>query len=112
MLWHTTQTNWFEYKYGSRLVHFRFPLRYRKLARDGVPAFFESTGPIDRCSQLAIKDPAKRKQVQVKLEKVLARRYMLTTGLTIKLLVKYFAVEKEESDIRMVYDGTVNGLND
>ena len=29
MLWHATQTNWFEYKCGSRLVHLRFPLRYR-----------------------------------------------------------------------------------
>ena len=58
-----------------------------------------------------IKDQAKRAQVQAKLEKVLARRYMLTAGLTIKSLMKYFAVDKGSSDIRMVYDGTANGLN-
>ena len=95
MLWHATQTNWFEYKCGSRLVHFRFPLRYRKLAQDGVLVFFESTCPTGKCLQPEIKDQAKRAQVQAKLEKVLGRRYMLTTGLTIKSLIKYFAVDKE-----------------
>ena len=65
-----------------------------------------------KCSQPTIKDQVKRAQVQAKLEKVLARRYMLTTGLTIKSLMKYFAVDKGTSDIRMVYDGTANGLNE
>jgi hypothetical protein len=38
LLWHSSQTDWFEYNAGSKLVHFRFLLRYRKAARDGASA--------------------------------------------------------------------------
>lgn len=41
ILWHANETNWFEYLSGSRLHHFRFPIRYRKEARDGTEIFFE-----------------------------------------------------------------------
>ena len=36
---------------------------------------------------------------------------MLTTGLNIKSLIKFFDVPKGEDDIRLVYDGKANGLN-
>ena len=51
IIWHATHTNWFEYKAGSRLTFFRFPVCYRKLARDGVPVFFEKTGPSSHSAQ-------------------------------------------------------------
>ena len=46
MLWHTSHTSWFEYNTGSpRLIHFRFPTMYSKMARNGVPVWFEQPGP-------------------------------------------------------------------
>ena len=45
MLWHATHTNWFNYKARTRLYHLRFSVRYRKIARDGVPIFWEKKGP-------------------------------------------------------------------
>jgi hypothetical protein len=48
MLWHAGHTTWFEFNAGSRLVHFRFPERYRREARDGVRPFFERPGPTTR----------------------------------------------------------------
>ena len=111
MLWHATHTNWFEYKAGSRLVHFRFPIKYRRVARDGVKCFFETPGPATRDSQPTIPDADRRGKVRSKLKKVLGRRYMLTTGLNIKSLIKFFDVEKGDSDIRIVYDATANKLN-
>ena len=112
MLWHATNASWFDYRCGSRLIHFRFPLRYREMARDGVPVFFTKEGPTTRSRQPRIPDPGVRAKVREKIEKVLVRGYMLTTGLRVASLLKYFAVPKGEHDIRMVYDGTANGLNE
>jgi hypothetical protein len=33
MIWHAIHTNWFEYKAGSHLYHFRFPICYQQEAR-------------------------------------------------------------------------------
>ena len=87
MIWHTTNTNWFEYKSGTRLHHLRFPLRYRKIARDGVPIYLESDGPTSMDDQPLINDKVKRARIREKVEKVLDRRYMLRTGLNIKSLI-------------------------
>jgi hypothetical protein len=81
------------------------------VARDGVKVFFETEGPSTRDEQPPIPDLARRKQVRGKLQKVLDRRYMLTTGLNIKSLIKFFDVDKGETDIRIVYDATANMLN-
>lgn len=111
IIWHATHTNWFEYKAGSRVIHFRFPLRYRKIARDGVPVFFEEEGPTSMEPQPPIYDKEKRRKIREKIDKVMHRRYMLCTGVDIKSLIRYFGVPKGESDIRIVYDGTANHLN-
>ncbi len=47
-----------------------------------------------------------------KVFKVVKQRYLLMTGIKVKLLIKYFALPKREDDIRMVYDATANKLND
>ena len=112
LIWHATHTNWFEYQAGSRLVHFRFPPRYQRMARDGVPIFFETPGPTSMEEQPPIYDSEKRAQVRSKVEKVMQRRYLLRTGWAMKSLIRYFGVPKGESDIRMVYDATANKLND
>ena len=47
-----------------------------------------------------------------KISKVVKRRYLLTMGIIVKSLIKYFAVPKGEDDVRMVYDATANKLNE
>jgi hypothetical protein len=114
MLWHATEASWFEYNRGSKVYHFRFPLRYQKMARDGVPVYFETPGPSKMQPQPKFSDPEVLNRVRPKVEKVIKRRYMarVTTGLKLKSLIKYFAVPKGIDDIRIVYDGTASGLND
>jgi len=112
MLWHSTHTNWFEFKAGSRLVHFRFPERYRKEVRDGVKVFFERPGPTTRKKQPIIEDVTIRAKTKEKISKVLKRRYLLPSDSLVKSYIKYFAVPKGDDDIRMVYDATANKLNE
>jgi hypothetical protein len=102
LLWHSTHTNWFEFNAGSRLVHLRFPVRYRRMARDGVPAWFTKPGPTTKGTQPAITDSSLREKTREKIGKVLKRRYLISTGLKIKSFIKFFAVPKGEDDIRLV----------
>mmetsp|Transcript_16585 Transcript_16585/g.33365 ORF Transcript_16585/g.33365 Transcript_16585/m.33365 type:complete len:85 (+) Transcript_16585:234-488(+) len=51
-------------------------------------------------------------ELRNKLEKVVNRRYVVEAVISLKLLIKYFPVEKGEDDIRMVLDATANELND
>jgi hypothetical protein len=45
ILWHASETSFFEYHAGSRLHFFRWPTKYKSMARDGVPIMFEKAGP-------------------------------------------------------------------
>jgi hypothetical protein len=113
ILWHANEANWFEYLSGSRLHYFRFPIRYRRAARDGEEIRFETEGPATKQRQPEISDPAVREVVRSKIKKVINRRYMIsTTEEFLKSLIKYFNVPKGEKDVRIVYDATASGLND
>jgi hypothetical protein len=112
ILWHANEANWFEYLSGSRLHYFRFPIRYRRAARDGEDIRFETEGPSTKQRQPEISDPAVREVVRSKIKKVIRRRYMVsTTEEFLKSLIKYFNVPKGEKDVRIVYDATASGLN-
>ena len=76
-----------------------------------MSVFFEMPGPSTREAQPPIPDQEIQKQVRAKIEKVLKRRYLLSTGLHVKSLIKYFAVPKGENDVRIVYDATASQLN-
>ncbi len=52
-----------------------------------------------------------RAKAKKKIFKVAKKRYLLTTGIKVKSLIKYFAVPKGEDDIRLVYDAMANKLN-
>ena len=108
----TTHSDWFEFQGGTRVVHLRFPLSYRKIARDGVPVFFEHPSPTIKEPQPPPRDPDMRTVVIRKLEKVMHRRYVLRLGIDIKSLIKYFSVPTGENDIHVVYDATANKLNE
>jgi hypothetical protein len=112
LLWHSTHTNWFEFNLGSRLVHLRFPLRYRRMARDGVLVWFTKPSPTTKGTQPAITDMRLREKTrEKKIGKVFKRRYLISTCLAIKSFIKYFVVPKGEDDIRLVYNATANKLN-
>jgi len=113
MMWHSTHTNWFKFNTGSRLVHFRFPERYWKEARDGVKVFFERPGPTTRKKQPIIEDVTICAKTKEKILKLLKKRYLLVpSDLLVKSNIKYFTVPKGDDDIRMVYNATANKLNE
>jgi hypothetical protein len=111
MLWHASHTTWFEFHAGSRLVHHCFPIKYRQMAQDGVPVFFESPGLATKGKQPIIADPGFWSKTREKIGKMIKRRYLLTTDSSIKFFIKCFVVPKGEDDIRLVYNVTANKLN-
>ena len=68
--------------------------------RGGIPAWFERPGPTSREAQPVIADAGIRAKVKDKISKVVKRRYLLTMGIIVKSLIKYFAVPKGEDDVR------------
>jgi hypothetical protein len=96
------------------LVHFRFPERYCRDARDGVGAFFERPRPNTRQAQPIMEDPEVRPKTKDKIKKVIRRRNLLPVGMldvSVKLFIKYFAVLKGKDNIPMAYNATTNKLN-
>lgn len=112
VLWHSTQGNWFEYKSGSALHYFRFPVFYQDIAKDGVPVFFEKEGPRTKRKQPKMSDTNMRRTVASKVGKVINRGYVMSSGIRLLSLIKYFAVPKTDTDYRIVYDATANKLNE
>ena len=112
ILWHATEADWFEYKSGSALHYFRFPLFYQGIAKDGVPVFFEKSGPRSMKPQPPMTDDNMRATVAAKIAKVIKRGYVFSSGIRLFSLIKYFAVPKTETDYRLVYDATANKLNE
>ena len=112
MLWHSTHTNWFEFNAGSRLVHFRFPERYRKEARGKVKVYFKRHRPTTLKMQPIIEDVTICAKTKEKISKVLKQRYLLPSDSLVKLNIKYSAVPKGDNNVRMVYEATANKLNE
>ena len=78
--------------------------------RDGIQVFFTRKPPLVTTPQRDIKDPIVKNQVMEKLQKVIRHGY-LVEGLVLSV-TSFFPVPKGDTDIRMVYDATCNGLND
>lgn len=118
LLWHVDQTNFFEYKGGSKTYYFRFPIFYRKMVRDGCRIHYEKPGPTNSASQLQqtqphFSDPTVRSALRKKVFKVCRRRYLMGTTLAdLESIIRYFGVPKGEDDVRVVYDATASGFND
>jgi hypothetical protein len=78
--------------------------------RDGTPLWFDPTlDTAYKRPQRAENNPVLRARVKEKLDKVLQRRYF-EVGL-VKSLTTLFGVPKGEDDMRVVYDGSLPGLN-
>ena len=84
LLWHSSQTDWFEYNAGSKLVHFRYPLHYQKAARNGLPIYFERPGPTTKGLQTLIVNPGLRERAREKIAKVLHQRYLVPHSAPVK----------------------------
>jgi hypothetical protein len=112
ILWHSTECTWFEYKSGSSLHYFRFPIFYQGIAKDGVPVFFEKDGPKSMRRQPPVMDEKVKAVLRSKVGKVIKRGYLFGSGIRLRSLIRYFAVPKTDSDYRIVYDATANGLNE
>ncbi len=77
-----------------------------------MPVWFKKPGLATCEAQPLIADPALRAKAKEKIIKVVRRRYLVTTDLNIKSLIKCFAIPKGEDNVRMVYDAIANRLND
>jgi hypothetical protein len=75
-----------------------------------LPVYFKGKNPAYRTAQRDTPDGATKAKVKEKLSAVKQRRYV-QPGF-VKSLTSFFSVPKGDDDVRMVYNGTVSGLND
>ena len=105
-----TKASWWDWEGGSSLFFWRWPESHFRWAREGQPHFL--TGELPRFTE-AQRKPATPKihaLVRRKVNKVRQRLY-ISPG-NVRSLTHMFDVDKPPDDIRMVYDGTVSGINE
>ena len=100
----SANASWFEWLEGSAPLFWNWPERYQREVRDGQPHFM--TGR----AQSKHKEPAKHELMRAKVVKVRKLDY-ISSGEVVSG-THFFSVDKGETDIRMVYNGTSCGLND
>ena len=105
-----TSASFWEWTHGSTLFFWRWPEEYRKAIRDGLEVFVSGELPGYWSSQRWPKDPEEASQLREKVKKAIRRAY-ITKGF-VQSLIGFFAVEKGDGDIRIVYDATKSGLNE
>jgi hypothetical protein len=103
-------SSWWEWDDGSRPFHWRWKEEYQERIRDGVKVHFRTEPPCYTTPQRDVRDPATKEKVVEKLQKVRMRRY-IAEGYVVSL-TSFFEVPKGDDDIRMVYDGSIGGLNE
>lgn len=104
-------STWWEWKDGSRCLHWRWPEWYQETIRDGLKVWIKKKNPKKWLRpQKAGKTKQEHEKMKAKLQLVRDRRYV-DAGF-VQSLTSFFAVPKGDDDIRMVYDGTKSGLND
>jgi hypothetical protein len=108
-LWRAAETSWWGWDAGSRPFHWRWPSYYHIVIRDGLKVHFKDTPPRYRVGQRDMSDESMKLLVIKKLLKARKRGY-IAPGM-VESLTAFFAVPKGEDDIRLVYDGSVSGLN-
>jgi hypothetical protein len=102
--------DWWEWSDGSRLLFWRWPVRWRTEARDGAKGFHLGTRrPRRHFPPIPVKEPWIIAKDLEKLEKLLRRRYVVPGKFV--LAVPRFPVPKGADDIRVVWNLAKNGLN-
>ena len=103
-------STWWEWKGGSRLLFWRWSPSFKLYARDGIPiCWINNQRPSCKALQQPVKDKNTKSLMTDKIQSVRNKGYIRQGK--VKSLIKYFAVPKGESDVRMVYDGTASGFN-
>ena len=103
-------SNWWEWKMGSRLLFWRWPFTFRVMARDGIPVcWLSNKRPKNKTLQPKIEDEDVKNQMKEKIEAVRRKGYIKKGH--VESLIRFFPVPKGDQDIRMVYDGTDSGFN-
>ena len=116
ILWRAAQNTWFEYPSGSRLLYWRFPIKYQRQARDGVPVYFIEEGPTSMKPQRTV-SPEETAVLKEKILKVIRKRYLVVPEDRLRSVISYFGVPKGVidgiiQDWRIVYHAGANGLNE
>jgi hypothetical protein len=103
-------SSWWNWDGGSTPFFWRWPSEFRTHMRDGTPLWFDSTlAPSYIMPQRAERNPTLKDRVKEKLDKILKQIYF-EVGL-VNSLITFFGVPKGEDDMRVVYDGSLPGLN-
>jgi hypothetical protein len=104
------RSTWWDWTNGSSLLFWRWNGSEQiRAARDGMAIHVLSSLPRAKRGKGIRFDPAVKALVAVKVQIMIDRSY-LEPG-SVSSFLNYFAVPKGESDIRVVYDGTLSGLN-
>ena len=105
-----SNSSWWDWADGSRLLFWRWPLSWRREARDGARGFhFGRPRPRLRYPQVPMKEAWIVAKDREKLEKLLRRRYIVP-GICYNTVPR-FPIPKGSDDIRVVWDLAKNGLN-
>ncbi len=103
-------SSWWDWDAGSRPFFWRWPPDSQNLMRDGMMVYSVDDAPKYVDPQPKDRDPTSKSRIEEKLQKVIDRGYLDNDQLIVSL-TSFFSVDKGETDIRMVYDGTKCGLN-
>jgi hypothetical protein len=103
---------WWEWKDGSRPVHWKWLPWYQPTIQFGLPVWLRELPTQWRQAQPDDKTPQEHVRIVDKLDTVQKRRYNLEPGEAVFSLTSFIAIPKGENDIRMINDGTQSGLNE
>ncbi len=112
-LWYASESSWWEWDKGSRPFFWRWPEFYLKTIRDGLEIYLLGPKPTYQVPQPKVRTEEDLELLRKKILKVRERGYIgrLPWGEPLSLL-PYFYIPKGTDDIRVVYNGTVCGLNE
>jgi hypothetical protein len=102
-------TTWWAWDEGSTPFHWRWPRHYMQVICDCLKVYFQHEPPKYRKAQRDVSDKEVKMKMKEKLAKVRKRRYIAPGS--VESLTAFFGVPKGDNDIRLVYDGSVSGLN-
>ena len=102
--------SWFEWTHGSRLLFWRWPQVWQQEAWDGSVAFHKRL-PTRRLRFRGIPMEKWQEELEVKKLAKLVDRGYIEHG-HVHTVIPRFAVPKGKDDIRLVWDLTLNGVND
>ena len=102
--------DWWTWSRGSRPFFWEWPEEFQEAMRDGIRLWMtEHLTPYTKAQAKPLTMDEWEK-VRLKLMNIRERGYVQPG--VVDSLTSFFAVPKGDSDIRMVYDGTISGLND